>query len=119
MSDRRLAPPGGWPAPPDFRAEAEEVARRHFAQHPEELERYGEHAMDWCVHDNQHILAWAAGDAEGSTDLEKEIHWLAGLLGARGYPLSSLADDLETAAGVVPKFGDRLRAVAAVVRALP
>ena len=118
MNERRLAPPGGWPPPPEYRVLAEEVARRHLERHPEDVERYGDHALAWCVHDNQHILSWAAGDADGYVDLEKEIHWLAGVLGARGYPLANLADNLETAGDVEPRFGDRLREVAALVRAL-
>ena len=112
---RTDAPPGGSPAPARFRAEAEEVARRHFARHPEELERYGEHAMAWCVHDNQYILDWAA---QPYVDFEKEIRWLAGVLGSRGYPLASLADDLEVAAEVVPDLAETLRAGAAIVRDL-
>ncbi len=113
--DRRLAPPSGWPPPPQFAAQAEEITRRFFELHPEELERYGEHAPAWCRHDNQHILAWAASP---HADFDKEIRWLAGVLGARGYPLTSLADDLDIAAEVVPELADTLRAGAETVRAM-
>jgi hypothetical protein len=110
---RDLAPPTGAVPPPQYRAAAEEIARRHFALHPEELERYGEHAMAWCIHDNQYILAWAG---EPHIDFDKEITWLASVLGSRGYPLSSLADDLEIAAEVAPELSERLLAGAALVR---
>jgi hypothetical protein len=106
--NRRLAPPSGALPPPQFRAAAGEIARRHFAEHPEELERYGEHAMAWCVHDTQYILAWA-GDPY--VDFEKEIRWLATVLSSRGYPLASLARSLEIAAEVVPELADRLLSV--------
>ena len=118
MSDRRLSPPGGWPPPPEYREQAEEVCRRHFEMHPDQVERYGEHGMAWCVHDLQHILAWAAGDVAGHVDFEKEIRWLAGVLGARDFPLPSLADDLEIAAEVVPELSEPLLRGAAVVRAM-
>ena len=112
---RRTSAPGGDPPPAQYRSAAEEIARRHLAAHPDEVERFGEHTYAWCVHDNQYILAWAA---DPYVDFDKEIRWLAGLLAARGYPLGSLADDLEIAAEVVPEFGARLREVAAVVRDL-
>ncbi len=118
MSDRRLAPPSGWPPPAQYKQQAEEICRRHFELHPDQIERYGEHGMAWCVHDLQHILQWAAQDAEGHTDLEKEVRWLAGVLAARDFPIQTLADDLEIAAEVVPQFAKRLREVAGVVRAL-
>ena len=92
-SDRRLAPPSGWAPPPEYREQAQEVCRRHFQMHPDQVERYGEHGMAWCVHDLQYVLSWAAGDAQGHTDLE-------------------------IAADVVPEFGARLREVAGVVREL-
>ncbi len=118
MSERRLAPPSGWPPPPAYRAQAEEVCRRHFELHPDQIDRYGEHGMAWCVHDLQHVLSWADGDAHGHVDLEKEVRWLAGVLKARDFPIETLADDLEIAADVLPEFGDRLREVAQVVRGL-
>ena len=117
-SDRRLAPPSGWPPPPQYRAQAEQICVRHFEMHPEQVERYGEHGMAWCVHDLQHILAWAESDAAGHVDLEKEVRWLAGVLAARHFPIETLADDLEIAADVVPEFGARLHEVAAVVRSM-
>ncbi len=112
---RRIGPPGGFPAPARWLTAAEEIARRHLEAHPEDVERHGEHTHAWCVHDNQHILQWAS---DPHVDFDKEIRWLAGVLSARDYPLASLADNLETAAGVVPEFAERLLAGAAVVRSL-
>ena len=112
---RRTAPPSGAAPPATYRAQAEEVARRHLERHPEDVERYGEHAMAWCVHDNQYILDWAA---QPYIDFEKEIRWLAGVLGARGYPLASLADNLEIGAEVVPELAPVLLEGAAIVRSM-
>jgi hypothetical protein len=53
------------------------------------------------VHDNQHVLNWAAGAAEGVVDLERELAWLARVLEARDFPLDRLARNLEIGAGVV------------------
>ena len=112
---RRTAPPSGAAPPAAYRRQAEEVARRHLERHPEDVERYGAHALAWCVHDNQYILDWAA---QPYIDFEKEIRWLAGVLDSRGYPLASLADNLEIAADVVPELAATVREGAAVVREL-
>jgi hypothetical protein len=128
----RLAPPGGWP-PPD-RAElagatvslpalAAEVADRYFEVHPEDLERYGDVAREWELHDTQHLLNWAIGDVEGHVDLQEQVAWLAGILEARDFPLEHLASNLELAASVMGEkveggapVGERLRAGAALIR---
>jgi hypothetical protein len=122
---RRVARPTGTPPPP--RAEhdgvevalaplAEETARRHLARHPEDVERYGDLALEWAVHDMQYALAWAFGDASGLVDLDAQVAWLARVLDARGYPRANLADCLRTAAEVVadeyPDVAERLAAVA-------
>jgi len=67
----RLRPPSGGMAPPstatlangtrlDLVALAREITEEHLARHPGELERYGDAVRAWCVHDNQHLLNWAA-----------------------------------------------------------
>jgi hypothetical protein len=109
-SDGRLAPPSGH-APP-VEAElggravalvplAEEICRRYRSEFPDEQGRYGDAGQAWCVHDNQHLLFWAAGAAEGWVDMEQEVQWLAGVLAARDFPLDRLARDLDLAADVV------------------
>jgi hypothetical protein len=124
--------PSGWPPPAEsaFRGErlrleplAEEIARRHLERHPDDVERYGELAREWAVHDMQHVLAWAFGEPSGFVDLGQQIDWLAGLLDARGYPLVNLADCLEEAGAVVADrvpgadaVADRLREVSGAVR---
>jgi hypothetical protein len=111
----RPAPPGGV-APPataelpgadpiELAPLAEEASRRYFDEFPDDLDRYGPVARDWCVHDNRYILAWAIGDLAGHAMLARQVDWLASLLGARDYPLDRLARNLEIAAAVL---GERL-----------
>jgi hypothetical protein len=106
---RTVSRPSGWPPPEHatldggrvaLRPLAEEVARRHLERHPDDVERYGDLATDWAVHDMQHVLAWALGEAHG-VDLGQQVGWLARVLDARGYPLVNLADCLDSAADVV------------------
>ena len=108
MTERKPARPGGMPPPTDvdlpdgtvvdLRRLAERVAEIHLRRHPEDVERYGlDLAHEWCVHDHQHMLAWAIADL----DLERQVLWLAGVLHARTYPVANLTDSLITAAGVV------------------
>ena len=81
---------------------AHEISRRFQREHPDEGARYGEAAYAWCVHDNQWLLGWAAEDLDiRGRHLANNVRWLAGLLGARGYPFERLARDLEIAAEVV------------------
>ena len=105
------ARPSGSPAPIsaaledgttlDLVALASEICRRYREEFPDEEGRYGEAGIAWCIHDNQHILNWAVGAANGWVDLSKELGWLAGVLEARAFPLDRLARDLEIAASVV------------------
>lgn len=129
---RPVAPPSGSPAPGSATLEgrrvalaplAEEIADRYFAEFPEDLERYGDAARAWEVHDTCHCLHWAILDAEGYASLEKEVAWLSDVLGARGFPLEKLARNLELAAAVVEErvssgalVSGRLQAAAATVR---
>lgn len=129
---RRPAPPGGWPPPPeaqlggvrvDLGGLARAVCERYFEAYPEDLERYGDLAREWEIHDTQHLLNWAIGDVEGFVDLERQVGWLAGVLEARDFPLEHLAGNLDLAADVMAAQladGDpvaaRLREAAAYVR---
>ncbi len=105
---RRTAPPSGMPPPTSAATAggevvelvplAEAVTERHLDQHPEDVTRYGRDlAWQWCVHDMQHVLAWAISDQ----DLEGQLRWLARVLGARDYPVHNLIDCTLTAADVV------------------
>ena len=132
MTDRRTQPPGGWPPPDqatlggvpvDLNTLAREISDRYFEAYPEDLERYGELAREWEIHDTQHLLNWAIGDVEGHVDLERQVGWLAGVLEARDFPLDHLAGNLELAADAVEAelgdaeaLADRLRVAAAHVR---
>lgn len=128
---RELAPPTGERPPQHITLRAGDVialgpwaasaADRHLAAHPEELERYGPHARDWCVHDLQWVCLWAIMDADGQARVfDDQLDWLARLLTARAYPLSSLADALDSLAqelaSTLPEAAVRLRAGAQRVR---
>lgn len=120
---RRTEPPSGQPPPTEARLTdgppidlaslAREVCRRYRAEYPDETERYGDAGQAWCVHDNQHILNWAAGAVNGYVDLERELGWLARVLEARDFPLDRLARNVDIGAAVVREQvggprGDRL-----------
>ena len=129
----RTAPPSGWPPPAEARLGdatialaplAAATADRYFERFPEDLERYGDAARAWELHDTQHLLHWAIGDVEGFVDMEHHVGWLAGVLGARDFPLEHLAVNLELAAEVVAErldvgedVAERLRTAAVSVRA--
>ena len=125
----------GHPAPPSTRAPdtarlhgaeidlvgpAREICRRYRLEFPDERGRYGEAGMAWCVHDNQHILSWAAMAVEYGLGMERQLEWLAEVLGSRDFPLERLVRDLEIAAEVVEntEVVERLRGGAAFVRDL-
>jgi hypothetical protein len=103
---------------------AEAVADRYFAEFSDDVERYGEAARAWEVHDTQYCLQWAILDVGESASLDREIAWLANILRSRGFPLEHLARNLELAADVVDEqlgdrgaaVADRLRAATAVAR---
>jgi hypothetical protein len=132
VTDRPTRPPGGWPPPGRATLEGREVellplavavSERYFQRYPEDLERYGEPARQWEIHDTQHLLNWAIGDVEGHVELERQVGWLAGVLEARDFPLEHLAGNLELAGDVVAEalggadaLAGRLREAAAHVR---
>jgi hypothetical protein len=130
---RRVEPPSGWPAPASVTLAgrrvgltglAEAVADRYFQEFPDDLERYGEAARAWEVHDTAHCLNWAVLDVERHISLEQQIAWLTSVLSARGFPLERLARNLELSADVVDDrvaeggaaVAGRLRAAATAVR---
>ncbi len=81
---------------------AHEICRRYQAEFPDERERYGPAGLEWCVHDNLHLLAWAIQDArDGTLDFGEQVAWLASVLSSRGFPVARLARDLLLAAEVV------------------
>jgi hypothetical protein len=99
---------------------AEAVAARYFEEFPEDLERYGEAAMPWEIHDTLHTLNWAILDVRGLAGLEQNMVWLAKVLLARDFPLEHLARNVELCAGVVDdeRVAARLRECAGAVRAV-
>jgi hypothetical protein len=119
-----LRPPSGAPPPAIFEIDgrevdlvgpAAEISLRYFAEHPQDVERYGEAGLAWCQHDSQWLLCWAAGDVIGATDLGEQVSWLARVLHARDFPTGKLARNLEIASDVVSegeRFGEATAAVA-------
>ena len=108
MNERGLAPPTGMPPPvvatlPDgvvleLRPLAREITDRHLLRHAEDLQRYGGAGREWCTHDNQHLINWAVLAVCDALSFREQLAWLANILSSRGYPLSNLADNLQTAA---------------------
>ena len=84
---------------------AEAVADRYFEEFPGDIDRYGDAAREWEVHDTLHCLNWALLDVKGYTSLEKQALWLAGILRARDFPVEQLARNLELAADVMRRPG--------------
>lgn len=136
----RLEPPGGASPPAhaftsdgspiDLRPLAREICARYRQEFPDEEERYGPAGMEWCLHDNQYLLAWAIQDARDATVvLSDQATWLAAVLKARDFPIARLARNLEIAGEVLrtsPVLGDLTEAVsenlaasAATVAGLP
>jgi hypothetical protein len=125
---RRTALPTGAPPPEqagglDLRTMAERITDRCGDEFPDEDVRY-EPAVwrAWCRHDAQYLLQWAVLDVEGTTSLDRQVAWLAGVLEARDFPVDRLARTLEIAGDEADgeqrrDVGDRLRAVAEGVRA--
>ena len=126
--DRRLSPPSGEPPPTEAELGpgttlqllpiAQEICRRYRAEFPDEQERYGDAGNAWCIHDNQHLLNWAAGSVCGWIEMNPEVAWLAGVLEARKFPVERLARNLDIGAQVVLEHvdgepGRRLSAVLA------
>jgi hypothetical protein len=109
-------PPSGAPPPVaaelrgrgalDLRALAEEICTRYRAEFPDEQQRYGDAGVAWCIHDNQHLLNWAAIESNGLGGFERKLAWLAAVLEARGFPLERLARNLELAAAVLDENGE-------------
>lgn len=124
---RRPAPPSGMQPPArasipgralelDLSELAHCVCERYYEAYPDEDETYGPSGRLWCLHDNQHLLNWAALDVSGLADLEKQVAWLAKVLEAREFPLDRLARDLEIAAAVVQERVSAGEAMAARLR---
>ena len=122
---RSVSKPSGWPPPTtvttaagreiDLVAAAAECCTAYDAEFPDERERYGPAGMDWCRHDNQHLLNWAVLHTLEYVSIDEQVAWLAKVLEAREFPLDRLARDLDIAAEVV---AERLAGADAVAAAL-
>jgi len=107
----------------DLRALAVDSCKEYDAEFPDSQERYGPAGFQWCVHDSQHLINWAALSLTGSVRFDEQLAWLARILEARDFPLDRLARHLELLAETVLRshpaeqsLSDELRRGAAVVR---
>jgi len=78
----------------------------------------------WCRHDNQWILHWALEDLDGTTRLDDQLCWLAGVLDARDFPVERQVRNLEIDGEVAvmadqPELGRRLTRAAEPLRTWP
>ena len=87
----------------DLTALAKETCAAYDAEFPDERERYGPAGMQWCLHDNQHLLNWAVLSLGSDADFEHQLTWLARVLEARDFPLERLARDLDLLAATVAR----------------
>ena len=97
----------------ELRALAKETCSAYDAEFPDERERYGPAGIQWCVHDVQHILNWAALSLTGSLAFLEQIAWLARILEGRDFPLDRLARGLELCAQTLDQHHPRERALVA------
>ena len=119
--NRAVAPPGGMPPPTavttpsgaalDLEALATQACSAYDAEFSDERERYGPAGMQWCRHDNQHLLNWAALSLGSGLDFEQQLAWLARVLETRGFPLARLARNLEILAATVARVHPEERAL--------
>jgi hypothetical protein len=90
----------------------------------------GDAGIEWCLHDNLYLLAWAFQDArDGTVRLDEQAAWLARVLAARDFPVQRLVRDLRIAAEVTERnpslraladsITERLLAGAEIVERLP
>ena len=86
----RPAPLGGAPPAQAFTSDGEvidlpplarEICARYRSEFPDEEEHYGPVGIEWCLHDNQYLLAWAIQDARDATVvLSDQAVWLLSLI---------------------------------------
>ena len=111
--NRAVAPPGGMPPPVaattpggaalDLESLAAQACSAYDAEFPDERARYGPAGMQWCRHDNQHLLNWAVLSLGSGLDFDQQLAWLTRVLEAREFPLARLARDLEILAATVAR----------------
>ncbi len=116
-----MAPPTDVVSPHGQKLDLLAIARRTCTQYdleyPDERTRYGPAGMEWCVHDNQHLLNWAVLSLTVELDFEAQLAWLASVLEARNFPLERLARNLELLASTVRTvYPGEPEVVAAVTR---
>lgn len=86
---------------------AESVTEAFLLEHPEILERYGERARTFGLHDSAYLVGWIVNAVEiyGAATLRRDVLWLRDLLVARGFPLGPFRRNLELVAAATADFG--------------
>ncbi|MGO9956027.1 MAG: hypothetical protein ACLP50_08600 [Solirubrobacteraceae bacterium] len=85
----------------DLVAVAKLTCSAYDAEFSDERARYGPAGLQWCRHDNQHLLNWAVISLTYGISFENELAWLARILEHRQFPLQRLARDLELLSGAL------------------
>ena len=98
----------GVSAPPDrYVPAATRVTDRLLAEFPELVDRYGDRARAFGIHDTAYQIAWIVNavelDAPGL--LRRDVLWLRDLLVARGFPLEPFRRNLLLAADASVEAG--------------
>jgi hypothetical protein len=86
---------------------AESVTETLLAEYPEILERYGERARTFGVHDSAYLVGWVVNAVElyGAEPLRRDVLWLRDLLAARSFPLGPFRRNLELVSAATIEFG--------------
>ena len=66
----------------DLVALAADACAEYDREFPDERERYGPAGLQWCRHDNQHLLNWAVLSLGSGLDFDQQLTWLARVLEA-------------------------------------
>lgn|GEM_PF-356156 len=78
---------------PDFPAHllpvAERICERFYRAFPDTDAQYGARGRSFCAHDNAYLAGWLLEGVErrNPESFRRNVHWLAGVLTARGFPL--------------------------------
>lgn len=99
------------------------IADRHFAAHPEVLQRYAEIGRQRCLEDARfHLQYLAIALDSGSTDMFLDyIGWAKVMLATRNVPANDLDENLRVIAGTLgeAEHADAIRIIGAALEQLP
>jgi methanogenic corrinoid protein MtbC1 len=99
------------------------ITDRHFARHPEVLQRYPEIGRQRCLEDARfHLRYLAIALDSGSTEMFVDyIAWAKVMLATRNVPANDLGENLRVMAGTLGRteYADALRIIEAALEQLP